>query len=171
MEFHFATPLQQRRKQKVKMKKYQVRDESNFVVKYASHIASSAMYGSAAAGITRFEACFYADKGFIGTVSYEGFAVDIYCDGDTKIYNRKTDEYYTGGSDLIRGGFDTDSKFNDAVENETLIVDMNSWFDLYCYGEHLDAVTHTLDDALYVAKNYVYQEYFDAETLVDMLDK
>ena len=57
------------------------------------------------------------------------------------------------------------------VEDETLVMDMNSWFDLYCYGEHLDAVTHTLDEALYTAKNYVYQEYFDAETLLDMLDK
>ena len=163
MEFHFATPLQQRRKQKVKMKKYQMREESNFVVKYAPHVVPSVA--------TRFDACFYAGEGFIGTVSYEGFAVEIFCDGDTKIHNRKTDEYYTGGSDLIRGGFDTDSKFNDAVENETLIVDMNSWFDLYCYGEHLDVVTHTLDDAVKSAKNYVYQEYFDAETLVDMLDK
>jgi hypothetical protein len=145
------------------MKKYQMRDESKFVIKYASHLVPSVT--------ERYDACFYAGEGLIGTVSYEGFAVDIYCDGDTKIHNRKTDEYYMGGSDLIRGGFDTDSKFNEAVENETLIMDMNSWFDLYCYGEHLDAVTHTLDDALHVAKNYVYQEYFDAETLLDMLDK
>jgi hypothetical protein len=163
LEFHFASPLRQRRKQKVKMKKYQMRDESKFVIKYASHLVPSVT--------ERYDACFYAGEGLMGTVSYEGFAVDIYCDGDTKIHNRKTDEYYMGGSDLIRGGFDTDSKFNEAVENETLIMDMNSWFDLYCYGEHLDAVTHTLDDALYVAKNYVYQEYFDAETLLDMLDK
>jgi hypothetical protein len=159
LEFHFATPLRQRRKQKVKME----RDESKFVIKYASHLVPSVT--------ERYDACFYAGEGLIGTVSYEGFAVDIYCDGDTKIQNRKTEEYYTGGSDLIRGGFDTDSKFNEAVENETLVMDMNSWFDLYCYGEHLDAVTHTLDDALHVAKNYVYQEFFDAETLLDMLDK
>jgi hypothetical protein len=163
LEFHFAFPLRQRRKQKVKMKKYQMRDESKFVIKYASHLVPSVT--------ERYDACFYAGEGLMGTVSYEGFAVDIYCDGDTKIHNRKTDEYYMGGSDLIRGGFDTDSKFNEAVENETLIMDMNSWFDLYCYGEHLDAVTHTLDDALHVAKNYVYNEFFDAETLLDMLDK
>jgi len=163
LEFHFAPPLRPRRKQKVKMKKYQMRDESKFVIKYASHLVPSVT--------ERYDACFYAGEGLIGTVSYEGFAVDIYCDGDTKIHNRKTDEYYMGGSDLIRGGFDTDSKFNEAVENETLIMDMNSWFDLYCYGEHLDAVTHTLDDAICAAQNYVYQEYFDAETLLDMLDK
>lgn len=159
MEFHSAIPLRQRRKQKVKME----RDESKFVIKYASHLSPSV--------IERYDACFYAGEGLIGTVSYEGFAVDIYCDGVTKIQNRETDEYYTGGSDLIRGGFDTDSKFSEAMDNEILVMDMNSWFDLYCYGEHLDAVTHTLDDALFAAKNYVYQEFFDAETLLNMLDK
>ena len=142
------------------------RDESKFVIKYASH-----MLPSAAHGITRFDACFYAGEGFIATVLYEGFAVDVYCDGDTKIYNRSKDQYYTGGADLILGGFDTDTKFHKATEDESLVMDMNSWFDLYCYGEHLDAVTHTLDDAVYTAKNYVYQEYFDAETLLEMLDK
>jgi hypothetical protein len=166
LEFHFAFSLRPQRKQKVKMKKYQMREEDKFVIKYASH-----MLPSAAHGITRFDACFYAGEGFIATVLYEGFAVDIYCDGDTKIYNRSTDQYYTGGADLILGGFDTDTKFHKATEDESLVMDMNSWFDLYCYGEHLDAVTHTLNEALYTAKNYVYQEYFDAETLLDMLDK
>jgi len=162
LEFHFAFSLRPQRKQKVKME----RDESKFVIKYASH-----MLPSAAHGITRFDACFYAGEGFIATVEYEGFVVDIYCDGETKIYNPEKEEWYNGGTGLIAGGFDTDSKFNRAVENESLVVDMNSWFDLYCYGEHLDAVTHTLNEALYTAKNYVYQEYFDAETLLDMLDK
>ena len=162
MEFHFATSLPLQREQKVKME----RDESKFVVKYALHMLHSVVHG-----ITRFDACFYAGEGLIATVSYEGFAVDIYCDGETKIYNRETDDYYNGGTDLIAGGFDTDSKFNRGVEDETLVMDMNSWFDLYCYGEHLDAVTHTLNEAVYTAKNYVYQEYFDAETLLEMLDK
>ena len=143
-----------------------MREEDKFVIKYASHMLPSATHG-----ITRFDACFYAGEDFIVTVEYKGFAVDVYCDGETKIYNRTTDEYYNRGADLIAGGFDTDSKFSEAVENETLIMDMNSWFDLYCYGEHLDAVTHTLNEAIRTAKNYVYEEYFDAETLLGMLDK
>ena len=162
MEFHFATSLPLQREQKVKME----RDESKFVVKYALHMLHSVVHG-----ITRFDACFYAGEGLIATVSYEGFAVDIYCDGETKIYNREKDDYYNGGTDLIAGGFDTDSKFNRGVEDETLVMDMNSWFDLYCYGEHLDVVTHTLNEALKTAKDYVYQEYSDAETLLEMLDK
>jgi len=141
------------------------RDESKFVIKYASH-----MLPSVAHGITRFDACFYAGEGYIATVLYEGFAVDIYCDGDTKIYNPKTEQYYTGGADLILGGFDTDTKFHKATEDESLVMDMNSWFDLYCYGEHLAAVSHMLDDAIGSAKDYVYQEYFWAETLLDMPD-
>ena len=151
------------------------RDESKFVIKYASH-----MLPSVAAGITRHDACFYAGEGYIATVLYEGFAVDVYCDGDTKIYNQKTDQYYTGGADLILGGFDTDAKFHKATgvaetaesaEEEGLVMDMNSWFDLYCYGEHLDAVSHMLNEAIDMAKEYVYEEYFNAETLLDMLDK
>ena len=144
------------------------RDESKFVIKYASHMLPSA---SLKLNPSRFDACFFAGEGFIVTVSYEGFAVDLYCDGETKIYNPKTEEWYRGGADLIAGGFDTDSKFNKAVEDESLVVDMNSWFDLYCYGEHLDAVSHMLDEAINMAKDYVYQEYFWAETLLNMLDK
>jgi hypothetical protein len=145
------------------------RDESKFVIKYASH-----MLPSLAAGITRHDACFYAGEGHIATVLYEGFGVDIYCDGETKIYNRNTEQYYTGGADLILNGFDTDDKFHKATEDigdESLIMDMNSWFDLYCYGEHISAVSHMLNDAIGSAKDYVYQEYFWAETLLDMLDK
>jgi len=145
------------------------RDESKFVIKYASH-----MLPSIAHGIERHDACFYAGEGHIATVLYEGFAVDIYCDGDTKIYNPKTEQYYTGGADLILGGFDTDAKFHKATGSygdESLVMDMNSWFDLYCYGEHLDTVSHMLNEAIDTAKDYVYQEYSNAETLLDMLDK
>jgi hypothetical protein len=142
------------------------RDESKFVIKYASH-----MLPSIAHGIERHDACFYAGEGHIATVLYEGFAVDVYCDGDTKIYNRSKDQYYTGGADLILGGFDTDAKFHKATEDESLVMDMNSWFDLYCYGEHLAVVNHMLNEAIDAAKDYVYQEYFWAETLLDMLDK
>lgn len=145
------------------------RDESKFVIKYASH-----MLPSVAAGITRHDACFYAGEGHIATVLYEGFAVDVYCDGDTKIYNRNKDQYYTGGADLILGGFDTDTKFHKATEDESLVMDMNSWFDLYCYGEHFDMPSQMLDEAIDMAKEYVYAEYFNTETLLnmpDMLDK
>lgn len=148
------------------------RDESKFVIKYASHMLPSA--GLKTYGITRFDACFYAGEGHIATVLYEGFAVDVYCDGDTKIYNRSKDQYYTGGADLILGGFDTDAKFHKATEDESLVMDMNSWFDLYCYGEHFDMPSQMLDEAIDMAKEYVYAEYFNTETLLnmpDMLDK
>ena len=142
------------------------RDESKFVIKYATMLPSAAAHG-----IIINNACFYAGEGHIATVSYEGFAVDVYCDGDTKIYNPKTEQYYTGGADLILGGFETDAKFHKATEDESLVMDMNSWFDLYCYGEHLDVVNHMLNEAIDAAKDYVYQEYFWAETLLNMLDK
>jgi hypothetical protein len=53
------------------------------------------------------------------------------------------------------------------VANDQELLDWvnNSWFDLYCEGEHLDAVTHELNEAIAVATNYVKQEWQNAEEL------
>ena len=147
------------------------RDESKFVIKYASH-----MLPSAAAGITRNDACFYAGEGHIATVSYEGFAVDVYCDGDTKANLLDAPKGTVVSTlyfphDFESAGLNTDDALSLANKQELLDWVNNAWFDLYCYGEHLDAVSHTLNEAIDMAKDYVYQEYFWAETLVNMLDK
>jgi hypothetical protein len=58
------------------------------------------------------------------------------------------------------------------LANEQGLLDWvnNSWFDLYCYGEHFDMPSHMLNEAIDMAKEYVYAEYFNAETLLDMPD-
>jgi len=146
------------------------RDESKFVIKYASH-----MLPSAAHGITRFDSCFYAGEGYIATVLYEGFAVDIYCDGITKVNLLNSPQGQVvrvlySASDFIDAGLNTDDAVKLANEQGLLDWVNNSWFDLYCYGEHFDMPSHMLNEAIDMAKEYVYAEYFNAETLLDMPD-
>jgi len=114
------------------------------------------------------DAIWYQGEGCIASVSYKGFAVDIYCDGDMRITNRETEEVYRSPSDLLSAGFDTDKQLSKATEDEILDWDMNSWFDMYCEGEHLDAVTHELHEAIGMAETYLLDESKNEELL--MLD-
>ncbi len=98
-------------------------------------------------------------------VKKDGFAVDIYCDGDMSYYNSKDEFYCDDGVDLIARGYDTDKKFTDAVESEELRHDMNPWFDMYVCGEHLDCVTHDINEALQSAKAFLDEEIQNAKTI------
>jgi hypothetical protein len=100
----------------------------------------------------------------VATVSQVGVAgsVDVYCDGEMKLVNLENGESYYCASDLEAAGFSTDRQILVGAMWEWV---NNSWFDLYCEGEHLDAVTHELNDALAIATNYVKQEWQNAEEL------
>jgi hypothetical protein len=112
---------------------------------------------------------FYGDR-HIGTATLEQdgktYSIDIYCDGETKyvLPNRNEDgsldfddlDYVRYESEWTAHGVNTDDELNSFVEelwskhsHEAHIY--NSWFDLYAeidgVSEHLDAVTHTQDDA------------------------
>lgn len=121
------------------------------------------------------DAVFYTGEGIIATVKHEGFSVDVYCDGDTNAVlldqpNGEIVSHLYSPSDFISAGIDTDEAMNMAVEQEILIFTNNSWFDLYCEGEHLDVVCHILDDALDSAMTYVEEQYFDEQELLKELD-
>jgi hypothetical protein len=108
--------------------------------------------------------------GLIATVIWEGFHVDVYCDGETRVnlldapQGQVVSSLYNP-SDFIEAGLNTDDALRLANEQELLDWVNNSWFDLYCEGEHLDAVTHELNEAIAVATNYVKQEWQNAEEL------
>lgn len=111
---------------------------------------------------------FYKTRGgsaFICEVKKDGFAVDIYCDGDMSYYNTKEEFYCDDGPELIARGYDTDKKFTDAVESEELRHDMNPWFDMYVCGEHLDFVTHDINEALQGAKSFLEEEIQNANNI------
>ena len=65
--------------------------------------------------------------------------------------------------DFERAGLDTDDVLRLADEKRFIDWVNNSWFDLYCYGEHLDCVSHELSEAISFAKTYVGDRWIEAE--------
>jgi hypothetical protein len=125
--------------------------------------------------LDRRDAVFYTGEGIIATVTYKGFGVDVYCDGATNATlldqpNGEIVSHLYSAFDFISAGLGTDDAISMAVEQEILVFANNSWFDLYCDGEHLDIVCHTMDDALESAKTYVEEQYFDEQELMKELD-
>lgn len=106
------------------------------------------------------DAIFYTGIGLLATVSYEGFAVDIYCDGETKAHLLDSPQGQVvrslyDASDFIDAGLTTDDALRLANEQGLLDWASNSWFDLYCYGEHLDCVSHEISEAIAYAETYL----------------
>lgn len=118
------------------------------------------------------DAIFYTGMDCIATITCAGYAVDVYCDGETRanLLDKAEGEVATTlytPSDFINAGLDTDDALRLANEQGLLDWVNNSWFDLYCYGEHLDAVHHELIEALAAAVAYV-QEQRDQEHAIDL---
>ena len=106
------------------------------------------------------DAIFFTGFGLLATVSYEGYAVDIYCDGETKAHLLDSPQGQVvrslyDPSDFIDAGLTTDDALRLANEQGLLDWASNSWFDLYCYGEHLDCVSHEISEAIAYAETYL----------------
>lgn len=109
---------------------------------------------------------FYKGYGsFVVEVKKDGFAVDIYLDGEMRYTNKAHTVIIHDGDDLVAGGYDTDEKFTDAMELEELESIFNPWFDLYVRGEHLDAVTHDINEALQSAMAWLDEEITNAKQI------
>lgn len=116
--------------------------------------------GGATPDPTQQDAIFFTGFGLVATVSYAGFVVDVYCDGETKAHllNAPQGEVVRtlyDGNDFVSAGLNTDDALRLANEQQLLDWVNNSWFDMYCYGEHLDCVSHELSEALAFAETYV----------------
>ena len=125
--------------------------------------------------LDRTDAVFYTGEGLIATVTYKGFSVDVYCDGVTNATlldepNGEIVSHLYSPSDFISAGINTDEAMSMAIEQGLLSFTNNSWFDLYCEGEHLDIVCHTIGDAIDSAKTYVEEQYFDEQELMKEFD-
>lgn len=124
---------------------------------------------------TQNDSIFYTGMGLIATVTFQGFYVDVYCDGDTRanLLNEPQGEVvstlYTP-SDFINAGLDSDGVLMIANEQGLLDWVNNSWFDLYCDGEHLDCVTHDIREAIGSAVTYVRQQRQDEKDLMKEFD-
>lgn len=114
------------------------------------------------------DAVFYCDgssSSFVARVKISEFAVDIYCDGVTNYVDRTSGDNLRCGADFIKAGWDTDEKLTEASESGDLHHINNSWFDLYCEGEHLDAVSHDVWDALRDAITFLQTEKQNAKAI------
>ena len=103
--------------------------------------------------LTQQDAAFYCDgsaSSLVCTVKKNGFQVDIYCDGEMRARLNRI-ETVRRGDEFEAYGVKTDADLSRLVEDFV----MNPWFDLYVYGEHLDAVEHEIADAIKAAKAWL----------------
>jgi hypothetical protein len=110
------------------------------------------------------DAVFYSsNNSWVCTLKKNGFEVDVYCDGDTWIKTRDGSGYRYG-DELIAAGY-TDKKLGAAEASDDITTEMNSWFDLYVQGVHLDCVSHDIDDALASAMAWLDEEIENAKQI------
>lgn len=121
-------------------------------------------------GYNQKEAAFYCtgSSGWIATLRRDGFEVDIYCDGEMTarvLVDENRYETLTTGPELIDHGVKTDEDLQTMVEE----WGMNPWFDLYVHGEHLDAVTHDIGEAIDEAKQFLDAEATNAKNIEELV--
>ena len=114
----------------------------------------------------RRESIFF-ERGWVGSVEIDGYKVDIYADGETNLQYKAGEDYYYNlctPKDFLLSDLDTDEKLEAINNDEDYFWVNNNWFDLYINGDHLDQVTHTIDEAVESAKVLV------AEHIVNICD-
>lgn len=137
-------------------------DTSGFELKWATGLPLDA---------DRTASDFYKGYGdFVVEVKKDGFEVDIYLDGAMRYTHEATGKSYCDGDELVAAGFDTDKIFTDAMEAEEIQHINNPWFDLYVRGEHLDCVTHDINEALQSAMAWLDDEIANAKQIEDTID-
>lgn len=104
----------------------------------------------------RRESVFFTN-GLVATVEMDGYAVDVYAEGNTRLNYANGDDIriFSTPDDFIYGDLETDAKLQEIQDDEDYYWVNNNWFDLYIKGEHLDQVTHTIDEAIESAKAIV----------------
>ena len=101
----------------------------------------------------RRESVFF-ENGLVATVGIDGYDIDIYAEGNTRLNYANGDDIriFSTPDDFIYGDLETDEKLSEIQDDEDYYWVNNNWFDLYIKGEHLDQVTHTIDEAIESAK-------------------
>lgn len=105
----------------------------------------------------RRESVFF-ERGWVATVEIDGYAVEVFADGETNLRYKAGEDYYynlCSPSDFIHSDLDSDEKLEAINDDEDYYWINNNWFDLYINGDHLDQVTHTIDEAIESAKAVV----------------
>jgi len=112
------------------------------------------------------DSLWYEGDGFICQVSYKGFEVDVYADGEVRVIHEPTETILRTASDFYGLGINCDEDLRLANGENALNWDNNNWFDLYCRGEHLDWVCDSISEALQSASSYVKEQYENEKILL-----
>lgn len=112
------------------------------------------------------DSLWYEGLGFLFTVSYKGYEVDVYADGEVRVIHEPTETILRTASDFYGLGINCDEHLRLANGENALNWDNNNWFDLYINGEHLDWVCDSLSEALASASSYVREQYENEKKLL-----
>lgn len=105
----------------------------------------------------RRESVFF-ERGWVASVGIDGYKIEVFADGETNLRYKAGEDYYynlCSPNDFIHSDLDSDEKLEAINDDEDYYWINNNWFDLYINGEHLDQVTHTIDEAIESAKALV----------------
>lgn len=112
------------------------------------------------------DSLWYEGLGFLFTVSYKGYEVDVYADGEVRVIHEPTETILRGASDFYRAGMNCDEDLRLANGENALNWDNNNWLDMYCRGEHMDWVCDSISEALENASSYVKEQYQNEQMLL-----
>jgi hypothetical protein len=112
------------------------------------------------------DSLWYEGLGFLFTVSYKGFEVDVYADGEVRVIHEPTETILRTPSDFYRLSMNCDEDLRLANGENALNWDNNNWLDMYCRGEHLDWVCDSISEALQNASSYVREQYENEKMLL-----
>ena len=112
------------------------------------------------------DSLWYEGLGFLFTVSYKGFEVDVYADGEVRVIHEPTETILRTPSDFYPLGINCDEELRVADGENALNWDNNNWLDMYCRGEHLDWVCDSISEALQNASSYVKEQYENEQKLL-----
>lgn len=112
------------------------------------------------------DSLWYEGLGFLFTVSYKGFEVDVFADGEVRVIHEPTETILRTPSDFYPLGINCDEDLRLANGENALNWDNNNWLDMYCRGEHLDWVCDSISEALQNASSYVKEQYENEKVLL-----
>jgi len=112
------------------------------------------------------DSLWYEGLGFLFTVSYKGYEVDVYADGEVRVIHEPTETILRTASDFYGVGINCDEDLRLANGENTLFWDNNNWLDVYCRGEHMDWVQDSISEAIESVSAYVKEQYENEQKLL-----
>lgn len=136
---------------------YSVDKEEHWLIDQFKVFGDPAFYGALSEGWTCAEYFSTGNKhSYVCTIAHDEteLSVDVYSDGAVKYVHYRDKYIIRNANDMFTYGFNTQKAFDKAIEDGILIIENNSWFDLYSSwnqwsGDSEEFVSHDLlEDAI-----------------------